>query len=441
MYPGQAYKKQNKGYPGAQPNSFGGFAPPPGRPSPGGFVAPPQYGAPMGGYPPQTGYPSSSGVYPPPGGLGLPVGGSTKSPYPGQYSAPYQQPPYQQPPGSTHNHGPQPVPYAQPPSGQAVPPGYTLEHNLRAQQPAANFQLSNCTGRKRALLIGINYAGTKSELKGCLNDVKNIKKFIITYYNFREQDMVILTDDQRDRKMIPTRENILAGMRWLVAGAQPNDSFFLHYSGHGGRAKDNNGDEDDGYDETICPLDYEKAGQIVDDTMHDILVRPLPAGARLTVIFDSCHSGTALDLPYVYSTKGILKEPNLLADGGNMLLSLGTSYLRRDYKNIGESLMSFGKKTFSGKKISEKNKQTKASPADVIMFSGCKDIQTSADAHEGGENTGAMSFAFISTLTKNRQVSYQQLLNGIRDVLVSKYSQKPQLSASHPMDMNLMFMM
>lgn len=45
--------------------------------------------------------------------------------------------------------------------------------------------------------------------------------------------------------------------------------FFFHYSGHGGRVKDTDGDEDDGYDETIYPVDFQQyegeSGQIVDD--------------------------------------------------------------------------------------------------------------------------------------------------------------------------------
>ena len=40
--------------------------------------------------------------------------------------------------------------------------------------------------------------------------------------------------------------------------------------------------------------------------------------------------------------------------------------------------------------------------------------------------------AFITVLSQNNKLSYQQLLNGIRDILKSKYSQKPQLAASHP---------
>lgn len=79
----------------------------------------------------------------------------------------------------------------------------------------------------------------------------------------------------------------------------------------------------------------------------------------------------------------------------------------------------------------EKTRQTKTSPADVISWSGCKDSQTSADTQEAGRATGAMSYAFISALTKYPQQSYVQLLNTIRDELKGKYDQKPQLSASH----------
>ena len=111
--------------------------------------------------------------------------------------------------------------------------------------------------------------------------------------------MVILTDDQRDPQYQPTRENIIEGMLWLVEGARPNDSLFFHYSGHGSQSTDYDGDEVDGSDETICPVDYKEAGEIVDDEMNALLVQQLPRGARLTAIFDSCHSATALDLPTI----------------------------------------------------------------------------------------------------------------------------------------------
>jgi hypothetical protein len=64
----------------------------------------------------------------------------------------------------------------------------------------------------------------------------------------------------------------------LSRDAQPGDALFVHYSGHGGNVRDTNGDEADGYDETLVPLDYERAGQIIDDLILAELVLPLPEG-------------------------------------------------------------------------------------------------------------------------------------------------------------------
>lgn len=56
-----------------------------------------------------------------------------------------------------------------------------------------------------------------------------------------------------------------------------------------------------------------------------------------------------------------------------------------------------------------------------------------ADATINAQATGAMSYAFIAALKQNSQQSYVELLNSIRDILEEKYSQKPQLSCSHPL--------
>ncbi|KAI9245021.1 caspase domain-containing protein [Sporodiniella umbellata] len=310
------------------------------------------------------------------------------------------------------------------------------------QEKTSDVEVSNCEGKKRALLIGINYIGTKSQLNGCINDVQNIKEFLSSY-NFEEKDMVTLTDDQEESKFKPTRNNIIAAMEWLVHDAEPNDSFFFHYSGHGGRVADMHSDEDDGHDETIYPLDYEQyegdSGQIRDDDLHAILVRPLPKGCRLTAIFDSCHSGTVLDLPYVYSTKGQIKENNMFKHAGMGIFSAGIQYARGDKDGALSSILSLGKQLLETRQISDDVRQRNTTLADVIMFSGCKDDQTSADAQEAGRATGAMSFALTTTLRRNPDQSYHQLLNNLRIILRDKYSQRPQMSASHPIDVNLVF--
>jgi len=250
----------------------------------------------------------------------------------------------------------------------------------------------------------------------------------------------MLTDDSKEPRQQPTKANIIEAMQWLVRGAQPNDSLFFHYSGHGGQTEDLDGDEADGFDEVIYPVDYDTNGHIVDDLMHSIMVKPLPPGCRLTAIFDSCHSGSVLDLPYIYSTEGKVKEPNLAAEAGQGLLSAVSSYARGDISGM----MSSGKSIFhtatgSTQKANDYAKATRTSPADVISWSGCKDSQTSADTQEAGTATGAMSYAFITALSQNKQQSYQQLLISLRSILQAKYDQKPQLSSSHPMDTNILF--
>jgi metacaspase-1 len=144
--------------------------------------------------------------------------------------------------------------------------------------------------------------------------------------------MLILMDDGRHHP--PTRKNILDAFDRIVQYSKAGDCVFVHYSGHGGRIRDTSGDEADGYDEvsgssgarlllssrlawknrhsphedmlrcsapynqTLIPVDFQKAGQIVDDDLYKHLVKSMPAGVTVTVLMDCCHSGSALDLPY-----------------------------------------------------------------------------------------------------------------------------------------------
>lgn len=333
--------------------------------------------------------------------------------------------------------------------------GQTFENNrgeIRGMPPQApqsfgknsdmTFQYSNCTGKRKALLIGINYYGTKNELRGCINDVKNMSLFLNQNYGYSYDDMVILTDDQKELARIPTRDNIIRAMQWLVKDAKANDSYFFHISSHGGLVPDEDGDEEDGFDSCIYPLDFEKSGPIIDDLMHDLMVKPLPQGCRLTALYDCCHSGTALDLPFVYSTKGVVKEPNVWKDAGTGALNAFINYERGDISGAISAVQGIFLKVTSAKNVDrDAIIKSKMSSADVISLSGCKDDQTSADAKEAGQNTGAMSWAFISVLKQNKNQSYLSLLNNVRTVLSSKYSQKPQLSCSHPQDMNLQFLL
>ncbi|KAI6377113.1 hypothetical protein MCOR25_002610 [Pyricularia grisea] len=334
------------------------------------------------------------------------------------------------------------VPPSGPPSyGNAPPPPSTPQTFGHGAPQNYHYQYSQCTGKRKALMIGINYFGQRGQLRGCINDVRNMSNYLIENYGYKREDMVLLTDDQQNPMSQPTKQNLLRAMHWLVKDARPNDSLFFHYSGHGGQTKDLDGDEEDGYDEVIYPVDFRQTGHITDDEMHRIMVMPLQPGVRLTAIFDSCHSGTALDLPYIYSTQGVLKEPNLAKEAGMGLLDAMQAYSRGDMGGVASNIIGFFKKATNGEEARNITLATKTSPADVIMFSGSKDDQTSADAAIASQYTGAMSWAFITALKKNPQQSYVQLLNSIRDELATKYTQKPQLSCSHPLNTDLRFIL
>nr|XP_031858570.1 uncharacterized protein CI109_005950 [Kwoniella shandongensis]KAA5525642.1 hypothetical protein CI109_005950 [Kwoniella shandongensis] len=346
--------------------------------------------------PPPNQYSGSDNFYPVHPGLPTQQYQHTGAGYipPAQYQAP--QPPYghQSVPDDDGN-----------PHRQHFGPQFTDPSTGEAAQ--AFFEYSRCNGRRKALLIGINYIGTSNALNGCINDAHNVQKFICHNFGYHTSDIVLLSDDVHDPRTLPTKDNI-----------------FFHYSGHGTQVEDVNGDEDDGFDEAICPLDYEEAGLIIDDdseselspsqrnpvlmscrpscdhvAVHDLLVKPLPAGCRLTAIFDSCHSGTVMDLPYIYSTEGKIKEPDLLAEASEGLLGAGMDILRGDTGGIMSNLFGAAKSVWEAKQ---------------------------ADA-------------FIAALTKYPQQSYQQLLVTIREEMKGRYTQKPQLSACHPIDTDLQF--
>ncbi|KAL8895236.1 MAG: hypothetical protein Q9207_008250 [Kuettlingeria erythrocarpa] len=477
FFPGQGYgggqPHGGAGYPppnnyGPPPNNYG--PPPPqnyGPPPPQNYGPPPPQQYPyvkplptnvwlsadfaprsQGGY---NGYPPQAPPSPQPGYAYNRPPSQSPQPYGGGYGQPPPQPAYgygQPPPQGGPQYGGRPgLPsvtsnaYVQGNHNAPPPPPQSMQAFGHGAPQGYSFQYSNCTGRRKALLIGINYFGQRGQLRGCINDVKNMSTYLNGNFGYAREDMVILTDDQQNPMSQPTKQNILRAMHWLVKDAKPNDSLFFHYSGHGGQTKDLDGDEEDGYDEVIYPVDFRVAGHIVDDEMHRIMVKSLLPGVRLTAIFDSCHSGSALDLPYIYSTQGVLKEPNLAKEAGQGLLGIVSAYARGDMGGIANTAMGFFKKATTGDSTYERNKQTKTSPADVIMWSGSKDTQTSQDANIAGQATGAMSWAFITALKKNPQQSYVQLLNSIRDELESKYTQKPQLSCSHPLNTNLLYVM
>lgn len=246
---------------------------------------------------------------------------------------------------------------------------------------------------KKAVLIGINYKNTSSELRGCINDVNNVKSLLISQYKLKESDIIMLTDDTLNN--LPTYDNIIKIIDWMVSESNKSKcDLYFHYSGHGTQIIDENNEEIDGLDEGLVPLDYEKKGIITDDIINDRLIKRLSKNTKMTIVMDCCHSGSICDLKY-------------------------------------------GVKIVNNQDIITKITDNKSN-AKVIMLSGCRDEQTSADAYINSKNQGALTWSMLEVLKdSNYRLRIHNFIRRVRNKLQeNNYSQIPEISFSSYPNLN-----
>lgn len=138
----------------------------------------------------------------------------------------------------------------------------------------------------KAILCGINSYKSISSLNGCINDLQDIQRLLIDNYSFAETNIRIYTNEQ------VVKETLENGFDWLATDTGPGDRVLFHFSGHGSFTTSKSPDKD--VDELLClyNMDWKDEGSFVRDTDLGALTRRVNSGARLTVILDSCHSGT-----------------------------------------------------------------------------------------------------------------------------------------------------
>jgi Caspase domain len=148
--------------------------------------------------------------------------------------------------------------------------------------------------RGRALLVGVNRYPDRAfnSLKGAERDVDDIASALQQRFGFAKADLTILEGPKA------SRQGILDGLEKLIAVSDAQTAAVFYFSGHGSQKKDTDGDEADGYDETLVPSDSSrdpgKNRDLTDDEIFDRMVGLQAKTKFVTVIFDSCHSGTAV---------------------------------------------------------------------------------------------------------------------------------------------------
>ena len=266
---------------------------------------------------------------------------------------------------------------------------------------------------KKAVLIGVNrYRIPGADLRGCVPDVKNMANLLQRQYSFESDDIAVITDFDATKKAI---EEAITG---LIRGAGRGDVLLVHFSGHGSNVPDDNGDEADNRDEILCPTDLDWYDPLRDDWLRSVF-DGLAAGVSLTVITDSCHSGSvtrAVEPPDAPLIERYLPSPWDLAavESGRSLTGTTRGTLHR---------------------APEAERATRdIVPVDIpeVLISGCRADQTSADAAIGGGFAGALTYNLVEALTESAtSLSYRDLHDQTCEKLKrGRYEQVPQLEGN-----------
>lgn len=147
-------------------------------------------------------------------------------------------------------------------------------------------------GADRALLIGVNHYQNEADiprLMGCEDDARSMRHVLIAEFGFAEDQIMVLLSEQA------TARAILDAIDGLIRVTLPGDRVLIHFSGHGSqkRLAAPTEAEPDGFDELLCPYDFDPRtlrNAIVDNDLHERLAKL--DGRNVVVIVDACHSGS-----------------------------------------------------------------------------------------------------------------------------------------------------
>lgn len=262
---------------------------------------------------------------------------------------------------------------------------------------------------KKALLMGINrYRVPGSDLRGCVNDVRQMRDVLIELYNFPKDGISVLTD------LDSTKAAMQKALEKLVAAARSGDVLFVHYSGHGSNVPDKSGDEADFRDEILCPTDLDWKDPLLDDWLRS-LFDTVAEGVNLTVVMDCCHSGTNTRAIMPLDSKAPMQR--FLPCPLDLLAVESGRALRGALRST------------------RKTGPSQATAPDVkdvdlpeILITGCRDDQTSADAFIEGDYHGALTHSLVSTIRRaGGRLTYRDLHARASQLMDKKYTQTPQL--------------
>jgi len=270
----------------------------------------------------------------------------------------------------------------------------------------------------KALLVGINTT-PNAPLNGCVNDVVIMRQILLEKYKASSDDVRLLINDRA------TKKNIIDRLEWLISSDDPLKLF--HYSGHGAQIPQRGNDiEEDNMDECLVPVDYNwDTNMIIDDELNNIFKKLNPRH-KLVCIFDACHSGTMYRDEKIKSK--FISPPTdiLFRHDNNTLYNVDALFDEDEYHHIEFNI------TRVNKDVSVKFNDI--NNINLIVYSACRDDQTSADAFFGNRYQGVLSYYMEKALIKyDGMICYKKLFEEISTDISNnhQFTQTPQFYVSN----------
>lgn len=185
-----------------------------------------------------------------------------------------------------------------------------------------------------------------------------------------------------------TAKRIRKELENLAASCKRGDIVYIHFSCHGQPVEDLDGDEDDGWDEALVPVDAQKVYQkekytgenhILDDELNKYICSArTQVGSKgfVYVVIDACHAGS--------SYRGDEESDSVFVRGTNRgFTSTGKVFAPKIDKR--------------GKLKVEKNSKM----SDVCILEACRAYQTNSEIRENGVYYGSLSYYVYKVLKKS----------------------------------------
>lgn len=256
-----------------------------------------------------------------------------------------------------------------------------------------------------AICVGINdYPGTGADLNGCVNDALDWTEVL----RARGYDVDVLLDAGA------TRERVLGSLGWAVQRARYGDRIVFTYSGHGSWVPDTDGDETDRRDEVLVCHDYADGGLISDDDLHRVF-QAKRFGVRVTILSDSCHSGT------------VQRFANVTPNAETFHLSMENEGSPSVPRFLSPASLGIVSTEEALRREARPQSKPRLGPA---LISGCADYEYSYDAWIGGRPRGAFTAKALDALGEQPR-TLRAWHDAIRLRLPSQeYPQSPQLQGT-----------